>query len=338
MSDIKIYENNIIVDTIASMVRNQKVVNSLFIYGEKGLGKKTMAKYIAASIICEEQTGKACHACRTCRMVFNDVHPDVITMVPEGNNKNFLIDQLRDSLITDAPIAPSEAVKKVYILPDMDATLTAAQNALLKLVEEPPDNCVIIFTGSSRASLIPTILSRVIPLGIQKLSDNSIREILKEKGYGEIDIESAINTFNGNIGKCIGFLENENGICDIITTTKAITDAIILADEYLITKEIFELSNQKQMALSVFDYLLEVIRDASVYHISKDEKLLTSVYKDGAIKLSETMTKKKTLRIYDAITNASSKILANGNLNLNLTALSSNLLVWLTYIFKIERK
>ena len=74
----KIYGNRFFLDTVRGMFSSGRIAHSFLIYGEKGLGKKTAADYLAAAILCEKQNGIPCGECRSCRNAAGKVHPDII--------------------------------------------------------------------------------------------------------------------------------------------------------------------------------------------------------------------------------------------------------------------
>lgn len=305
------------------MVLNNRIVNSLLIYGDKGLGKKTAAEYISASLLCEKGTGIPCGECRSCKKIANMVHPDVIHAVASGKSGNYKIDAFRE-MVENASVMPNESRFKIYIIADMDNTLAAAQNALLKLIEEPPDHCVIILTASSRSSLLPTIVSRVVSLPMHEISLDSCKNALIQKGYEKDSVQDAVEALGGNLGKCIGYL-NGGDIVDAVTMSKSITDAIITGDEYLMLKEFSELIGDKTMTLAVFKLLCEIVRDSISVSAGCDKKTLISAYKAGAIRLSERISKITANKIYYAITKYAERINSNGNLSLAINALCSEM-------------
>ena len=101
------------------------------------------ARFAAAAMECEAQSGKPCLQCRQCRKVLEDIHPDVQT-VQDPDHRELPVDLLR-SLRQDAYIRPNDGAAKVYIFPDCDALNQRDQNVLLKLVEEGPPYAAFLF-------------------------------------------------------------------------------------------------------------------------------------------------------------------------------------------------
>ena len=127
---------------------------------------------LAAARLCSSAGAKPCRTCRHCRKVFQGdwpgIHPDVsvVRRLPNksgGLAANIMVDQIR-ALSGDAQILPNEAEGKVYIFPEADRMNVPAQNALLKLLEEPPPGVMFLLYAQDPAALLPTIRSRCAEL------------------------------------------------------------------------------------------------------------------------------------------------------------------------------
>ena len=116
---------------------------------------------LAAAMLCSSHDVRPCRVCRDCRNVFRAVHPDVLFTDPTGSAKTAAIkvDQVRE-IISTAHLAPSEGKSKVYVLRSADKMNPQAQNALLKLLEEPPSSACFILACENAAALLPTVRSR----------------------------------------------------------------------------------------------------------------------------------------------------------------------------------
>lgn len=116
---------------------------------------------LAAAMLCTSDGVRPCRVCRDCKKVFRGVHPDVICTDPTGSAKTAAIkvDQVRE-IIATAHLVPSEGKSKVYVLRSADKMNPQAQNALLKLLEEPPSSACFILAAENAAALLPTVRSR----------------------------------------------------------------------------------------------------------------------------------------------------------------------------------
>jgi len=129
--------------------------------GEQALQK---ARELAAAAVCSGAGKKPCGVCRDCRKVHAGVHPDVTTLSrladDKGKQKQFItVDQIR-ALSADAVVLPNEAQRKVYIIEQAETMNPAAQNAALKLLEEPPAGAVFLLCTTRPMQLLETVRSR----------------------------------------------------------------------------------------------------------------------------------------------------------------------------------
>lgn len=318
----KIYANNNVLNTLTSMISSGRLSQAFLLFGQTGLGKKTIARYMAAKMLCEDENNSPCGQCKSCRMIEHNSHPDVQWITINDNAKAFSVDNLR-KLSVDAAIMPNEGVRKVYILADCDSMSPLAQNALLKLIEEPPEHAYFIFTATSKAVFLPTIISRVISFGVAEVSRNECRQALADNGITDENlINEALEAFGTNIGMCLSFI-NDDELKNAVSIAKTITDSIADLSEYNLLKELFRLDRNKLLAKEVFSLMYSIIRDSSAIRLSND--CLVGCYKSGSQKLSNILTLKQANEIYRVFTNADTKLDQNANLSLTLTDICSKI-------------
>lgn len=122
------------------------------------------ARELAAAAVCSSSGRVPCRMCRDCRKVFAGIHPDVASLRRPVDDKGrakkeMTVDQIR-ALSADSVVLPNEASRKVYIIEDADLMNIQAQNAALKLLEEPPTHVVFILCAENTQLLLPTVRSR----------------------------------------------------------------------------------------------------------------------------------------------------------------------------------
>jgi hypothetical protein len=124
-------------------------------------GRRSLATDFAAGLICIGSGQRPCHSCPSCRKAFSEGHPDIIRLSSyEGDKrKTITVAQARE-IIKDAGIMPNEARIKTYIIDNAEDMNIQAQNAMLKLLEEPPRGVCVILCVSNPSALLPTVLSR----------------------------------------------------------------------------------------------------------------------------------------------------------------------------------
>ena len=141
-----------------------KISHAYIISGESGSGKEMVAKCFAKALQCsnrQERNGfiEACNECASCRKASTDNHPDIITITHEKPT-SIGVDDIRLKLRDDVIIKPYESSHKIYIIPEGEKMTAAAQNALLKTLEEPPEYIVIIILTSNINQFLPTALTK----------------------------------------------------------------------------------------------------------------------------------------------------------------------------------
>lgn len=138
------------------------------------------ARELAAAILCSAEGNRPCKACRSCEKSMRDIHPDIIFVRSEIEGKKrreIYIDQIR-AIVSDAPILPNEAERKCYVVEDADTMNTAAQNAFLKCLEEPPKCAAFILCVQSARALLETVRSRCVLINCAGASEPAPSEML----------------------------------------------------------------------------------------------------------------------------------------------------------------
>lgn len=137
--------------------------HAYIIWGPDNSGKENLALSLAAAIVCTDSENRPCGICRNCMKAFKGNHPDIITIEKQTGKREIYVDQIR-RIISDAPVMPNEADKKVYIIYHADSMNANAQNAFLKLLEEPPSHSSFILIGTNPGNFLNTIRSRCVEL------------------------------------------------------------------------------------------------------------------------------------------------------------------------------
>ena len=130
--------------------------------------RASAAKKLAAAALCSAKGSVPCGVCRDCRKVREGIHPDLITVSrltdDKGKKKREItVDQIR-AVVADSVVLPNEAERKVYLIEDADTMNVPAQNAALKLLEEPPRGVYFLLCAANELSLLETVRSRCAEL------------------------------------------------------------------------------------------------------------------------------------------------------------------------------
>ncbi len=128
-----------------------------------GSGARSLAGRMAAAVVCSASSGRPCGQCRHCRKAMAGIHPDISTLSPQEGRAGILVGQARE-LRSDAFVIPNEADRKVYIIDPADKLNPQAQNALLKVLEEPPSFVTFLLVTDNANALLETVRSRCVEL------------------------------------------------------------------------------------------------------------------------------------------------------------------------------
>lgn len=228
-------------DQISGNVRVREYLESAFargavphaflISGAPGSGKHELAKLLTRALVC---TGEQppCDLCPACRKALRELHPDIIKV--DLGAASIKVDDIR-AVRQDAFVVPNDGARKVYVIDHADRMTQEAQDALLKILEEPPEFTTFLLLCYNHSSLLPTVLSRVTHLKIHSSGDEALCAPDEEA----------------------------------LLAAKAIAKAITLRDELSILQSFVACEKKKRDEMSaVLRLLLPVIRDAMLAGMS----------------------------------------------------------------------
>ncbi|HEX7714860.1 MAG TPA: DNA polymerase III subunit delta' [Bacillota bacterium] len=172
-----------VIQALKGAFREGKVGHAYLFIGPAGVGKKTLARKVAAELLCNghtarTETNSACE-CPSCRSFRLASHPDFITVSPAGNS--IKIEQLR-LLQRNAYLKPLLSNCKVFFFPDAEQLTEAAANSFLKLLEEPPRGVYFLFTAVRGDCILPTIRSRCQVYNLFPVAATEIGPWLEQRG------------------------------------------------------------------------------------------------------------------------------------------------------------
>lgn len=192
--------NNENLEYMRRVTLSAAIPHAIIIEGAQGSGKFTLALHFAAMMNCAENDAP-CGKCPSCTKIFSGVHADVSVLDLEEDKKTISVSKVRE-IISDAALIPSEAEKRVFIIRNGQALTPQAQNAFLKIFEEPPKNVVFLLLTTDKKLLLPTIFSRAVLIKTQPLPNDVMEaELSKGTKASQSDIEAAVSVAQGSLGK-----------------------------------------------------------------------------------------------------------------------------------------
>jgi DNA polymerase III subunit delta' len=191
--------------TVVETVRRQLAANgfphSVLFSGTRGIGKWTLAQFIAKALNCVTERNDFCDQCSPCRRISENVYPDVKNVAPDG--QFIKIDQMRD-LSRQVFFKPFEGRQRVFIIDEAEKLREEAANSILKTLEEPPETSLLILVTSKPNDLLPTIRSRCQHYHFAPLPREDIEQLLEERtGNSAEDCRLLAHLSAGSLGRAL---------------------------------------------------------------------------------------------------------------------------------------
>ena len=308
-------------DILDKLIKNIRCGISQHAYifeGEVGAGSFIASRLFANALVCEKKEMSPCGVCSACILAKAGNHPDISIIIPQKDKKNIVVEQIRE-VIKDASKKPYENAKKVYIIAYGDEMNEQAQNAFLKLLEEPPEYAVFVILAKNTASLLPTVRSRCEIIKFPPVKAEKIKEIL-EKSYPEIKNVDFLARYSlGNIEKAKklavdeGFMPLRRGAFEILP--KLLSGDI--AGSYDIA-EFAELN--KEDAETILRLWTDFLRDIMLIQNGGEKYAINTDYKDKLINIANRTDEKRIVTAIEEIKKAQKML--KRYVNLRITVLS----------------
>ena len=261
--------HNDIIQYIQGAVEQDKVSHAYILNGQRGSGKKMLARLFAMTLQCESGKSEPCGECRSCKQTKSGNQPDIITIKHE-KPASIGVEDIREQLNGDIMIKPYSSPYKIYIIPEADLMTVQAQNALLKTIEEPPAYAVIFLLTENADTLLPTIRSRCVMLKLRNIKDKLVKKYLMEElQIPDYQAEICAAFAQGNIGRAIMLAKSEhfNEIKEEAIQLMKYIDEMELHE---IVSAIKEINKYKLEVTDYFDIIMIWYRDVLLYKATKD--------------------------------------------------------------------
>lgn len=308
-------------EQLRSSIESGKISHAYIIQGENKSGKEFVANVFAQAIVCEKGGANACGECHSCKQAINHNHPD-IRYVGHEKPSGIGVDDIRREINDTVHLTPNQGGKKIYIVPEADKMTPAAQNALLKTLEEPPEYVVILLLVSNLDMMLQTILSRCVLLRMKPVSDGEMRTyLMRELKIPDYRADVCIAFARGNVGRAKSLASNED-------FDKIRNDALSLLKN-IYDMEIVDVMNAirqiKEHDMDVNDYL-DIIsvwyRDVLLFKATHDANHL--VFRDEINAINRVAKRAEYEGIEDvikALDKAKSRLASNVNFELTMELL-----------------
>ena len=303
-----IYGNRPVTDLIDRAVNHDRLSHAYLFFGEHGLGKKMMATCFAKAILCKG-THRPCGECESCKKMAANAHPDFVTLSGGAKKNELTVKNIR-ALKAEASVYPNDGDKKVYLISDCQKMMDSASNALLKLLEEPPEHLVILLTVDDRSHVLPTILSRCIPIGVYPVGEEECAKALSVLcGLEEAVAAKVARVCGGNIGKALGLFTKD----DLPVSPDDFCLMLVKRQEYGMAAALSKLAGDRDEYRLFLEAVFERFRDAAVLK-SGGERIVAGS-KDAAQALIGSFTAKQLLERIRVLSRAMRDLDSNANIS-----------------------
>ncbi|MGD0462831.1 MAG: DNA polymerase III subunit [Tepidisphaeraceae bacterium] len=237
LSDI--FGQDAVIASLRATVAADRLPHGLIFAGPEGVGKATTASALAAFFLCERPgSDDACGKCRSCHAIASGIHPDFHVITKElgrlhdksGSSKatQLSINVIRYNLAEPAGRKTVLGRGKVFLVEQAELMTDAAQNALLKTLEEPAGRCLIVLLTIQAGDLLPTIRSRCQTLRFPSLPRQLVATHLQRRGIDAATVAAAADFSDGSLGVALRWIED-----GILAHARAVAESMdsILAGE-----------------------------------------------------------------------------------------------------------
>ena len=261
--------------------------------GAAGLGKHAAAGLLAMAMACYSPENAPCGICDACVQAKGGSNPDIIH-IHAGGKKSISVEVIRE-MTKDAYVKPFEAMKKVYIIDNADIMTEQAQNAFLKLLEEPPVYAVFILIAENASALLQTILSRCMLVRFAPVREDVVAGYIQRKYPEETDRISFLTRYAkgipGAVDQVVGMPEFED-----LRRASAQMLSALLSRRSLSAYAVRDfLEEHKEDAGLILDFWIDFLRDAMMLQQDCPKLLLNQDLHENIRKIAESFEPQKVL-------------------------------------------
>lgn len=322
-----LFGNEPIKRRVGAAIRGGTLPHAFLISGPDGSGKMTLAKEICAALNCERRSDIGaplpCHECNTCRRIFSDGFIDVKTLRKTKDKATIGVGEVR-YFREDMFLSATESDYKIYIIDDAEKMTPNAQNALLKVLEEPPSNVVIFLLSASDDAILTTIKSRTQYLAMERFDEAALARYFGTQAIGQSEL---LMCADGCIGRARELIsDGAEDVKEMRRVTEKILSAIKPSTPYSeLYLAIKALPTKKDELTLALENLTVALRDLILLKFDKGAPLLFFTSRERGEELAAAIPSKRLIAIYDLIRASLDDLSKNVNVNAMTTSLGAKI-------------
>ena len=324
MSFTEVYGNEAAKKSLKQAILNDRISNSYVIEGMKGIGKKMLAGVFARALVCENEKTKPCGACSGCRKAITNNHPDLIYLEKAADKASIGVEEVREQILTEIHLRPYLAKRRVFLIGDGDAMSTEAQNALLKVLEEPPSYVTFLICVTKQDKLLDTVLSRSQVVSMFPLSAGEVQAYLDEKNGKNEKHKLFARLSQGSIGAALSLLSDENTEKLFEESIRAVVALKKQASNIHDTTAFF--IAEKENIQTVIDFCQTFLRDCVFVKTGMETQVIYENKLSEMRVFLEGIPKKSLVSAFDRLTDF--RVRLKQNLNFSASASETVMRIW----------
>ncbi|MBE6635898.1 MAG: AAA family ATPase [Ruminococcaceae bacterium] len=303
---------------LSDAVLHRTVPHAMLIIGPTGSGKHTLARETASAILCENRDDEGyslpCGVCRTCKRIRSGNFPDVSTLGRESGKATIGVEDIREYR-SEMFLSATEADSKIFIIEDAELMTPAAQNALLKVLEEPPRDVHIILLAAETDKILTTVRSRTQIIQMERFGRDELKEYstrLSETARSMAlsqpeRLDTVLINADGVLGRVLAALDEKSA--DSIGSSRALVLDVIAAlpkktPFARLYTAVAALPQKREELRHSLEMLIAALRDMMASKLSDD---FTPIFFTDAASSEEAMggmSTSRLMKIYDVISEA----------------------------------
>jgi len=301
-----------LIAALQTALRHKQVNHAYIFEGAAGIGKTTLAGAFAKTLQCEQNGEDACGVCVSCRQFDSGNHPDVLYPAPT-KTKALGVDDVREQINRAVETKPYSHRYKIFIVEDATGMSPAAQNALLKTLEEPPAYAIFLLLAENAHMLLPTILSRCVTYKLHPLpAEDVARHLVDASVTDENAARLAAVYAQGSIGRAMEIAASESFAAmraQLVDMLAGIAERDLVA----LLQQVKTLEAYKESIQAALDVAYLWYRDVAFAASGNESGVLQRDLLDKIKAEAEASTQAAIHRRLDAVWRAKRRLRQNGN-------------------------
>ncbi len=317
---------------LRAMIERRTLPHAWILLGPRGSGRRTLARLIAASLLCEHAGSAAapCGACEACRRIREGIHPDFETVLPEEGKSSISVKQIRE-MRASMSLSAVESDCRVFLIEEADKMSAAAQNALLISLEEPPNGVFLFLISENEEALLPTVRSRAQAVRTELFEVEQLREYLRGNArFSSLERQSPkkaaalLEGAHGTVGTALELLKADK--LSRVVSERETVDGILAALATPGASAFYEATRplgslKREELASVLSLLGEALRDLILLKRDSSISLLYYTEREVASEMSDRLGIRSLLSLADAVEEVLEDLAHSANVTVATTVL-----------------